>query len=211
MLIHARFYSLQERLRLDVFFLSLNYLSFNLKFLLQRELYVFRAIHFFSFNFETTMILNCFSSFVFNIMRSVDVILSRVLRIFDIFVMLIFLFKRIRRSLQFEHDRSTCRIVMTLCSHEHELEIISSTQRSFKNKLKSIFSVRSCVNRALCDLCLLLCNNMCFDVIFDASRRRCSSLMSLLHLDFSFFLTLMHINIAMTTIFRRIFVDIDIS
>ena len=41
MMIHARFYSLQERLRLDISFLSLNNFSFNLEFLFQQEYNVY--------------------------------------------------------------------------------------------------------------------------------------------------------------------------
>ena len=122
-----------------------------------------------------------------NIMRNVNVILFCVLKIFDIFMMFIFLFKRIRRFLQFEHDKRTCRIVMTLYSHEHNLKIISSTQRSFKNKLKFIFLIRSYINRALCDLCLSLCNNICFEVIFAINCRKCFLFVSFLYFDFRLF------------------------
>ena len=113
MLTYARFYSLQERLRLDVFFLSLNNFLFNSKFFLQRELYALRAAHFFFFNFEVVTILNCFSNAMSIIMRIVDVVSFRVSRILIIFVVLISLFNRICKSLQFEHASNTCRIVMT--------------------------------------------------------------------------------------------------
>ena len=209
MLTHARFYSLQGRLCLDVSFLSLSNLSFNSKFLLQRELYALRAAHFFFFNFEIVTILNCFNNAMSIIMRIVDVMFFRVSRILIIFVVLIFLLNRICRSRQFEHASNTCRIVMTSWSHEHVSEITSSTQRSFKNKLKFIFSMRSCVNRALYDLCLSLCSNMCFDVIFDVNRRKCFSFVSLIHRDSHLFLILMRINIVMTTIFRCVSSDID--
>ena len=113
MLTHARFYSLQKRLRLDVSFLSFSNFSFNSKFLLQRELYALKATHFFFFNFEIATILNCFNNAMSIIMRIVDVMLFRVSRILIIFVVLIFLLNRICKSLKFEHVNSTCRIVMT--------------------------------------------------------------------------------------------------
>ena len=113
MLTHARFYSLQERLRLDVSFLSLNNFLFNSKFLLQRELYALRAAHFFFFNFEIVTILNCFNNAMSIIMRIVDVMLFRVSRILIIFVVLISFLNRIYRFRQFEHASNTCRIVMT--------------------------------------------------------------------------------------------------
>ena len=133
----------------------------------------------------------------------------RVFKILIIFIVLISLLNRIYKFCQFEHANNICRIVMTSWSHEHVFEITSSTQRSFKNKLKFIFSMRSCVSKALCDLCLSLCNNMCFDVIFDANRRKCFSFVSLLHRDSHLFLTLMRINIVKTTISRRVSSDID--
>ena len=155
------------------------------------------------------MILNRFSNAISIIMRIVDMMLFRVSKILIIFVMLISLLNRICRSRQFEHASNMCRIVMTSWSHEHVSEIISSTQRSFRNKLKFIFSMRSYVNRALCDLCLSLCSSMCFDVIFDASRRKCFSFVSLLHRDSHLFLILMRINIVKTTTSRRVSSDID--
>ena len=209
MLTHTKFYSLQERLRLDVSFPSSNNLSFNSEFLLQRELYTLRAAQFFFFNFEIVTILNCFNNVVSIIMRIVDMMLFRVLKILILFVVLISFFNHICKFRQFEHASSTCRIVMTSWSHEHISEITSSTQRSFKNKLKFIFSMRSCVSKALCDLCLSLCNNMCFDVIFDINYRKCFSFVSLLHRDSHLFLTLMRINIVKTTISRRVSSDID--
>ena len=208
MLTHARFYSLQEHLRLDVSFLSLSNSSCNSNFLHQRELYALRAAHFF-FNFEIVTILNCFSHTMFIIILIVDVIFFRVFKILIIFIVLIFFLNRICRFRQFEHASNTCRIVMTSWSHEHVFKIISSTQRSFRNKLKFIFSMRSCVSKALCDLCLSLCNNMCFDVIFDINYRKCFSFVSLLHRDSHLFLILMRINIVKTTISRRVSSDID--
>ena len=208
LLTHARFYSLQEHLRLDVLFLSFNNLSCNSDFLLQWELYALKAAHFF-FNFEIVTILNCFDNAMSIIMRIVDVMLFRVSRILIIFVVLISFLNRICRSRQFEHVSNTCRIVMTSWSHEHVSEITSSTQRSFKNKLKFIFSMRSCVSKALCDLYLSLCNNMCFDVIFDVNHRKCFSFVSLLHRDSHLFLILIHINIVKTTISRRVSNDIN--
>ena len=147
-LIHARFYSLQERLRLDVLFLSFSNFLFNSEFFLQRELYAFRAVHFFFFNIEIVTILNCFSNTMSIIIRIVDVMSFRVFRILIIFIVLISLLNRICRSLQFEHANNTCRIVMMSWLHEHVFEITSNTQRSFKNKLKFIFSMRSYVSKA---------------------------------------------------------------
>ena len=145
------------------------------------------------------------------IIRIVDVMFFRVFRIFIIFVVLVSLLNRIYRSRQFEHASNTCRIVMILWSYEHVFEITSNTQRSFRNRLKFIFSMRSCVNRALCDLRFSLCNSMCFDVIFDVNRRKCSSFVSLLHRDSYLFLILMRINIVITIIFRRVSINIDSS
>ena len=93
-------------------------------------------------------------------MRIVDMMFFRVSRILIIFVVLISLLNRICKSRQFEHANNTCRIVMTSWSHEHVSEITSNTQRSFRNKLKFIFFMRSYVSRALYDLCLSLCSNM---------------------------------------------------
>ena len=208
-LIHARLYSLQERLRLDVFFLSLNNFSFDSKFLFQRELYTLKATHFFFFNFEIVTILNCFSNTMSIIIRIVDMMFFRVSKNLIIFVVLISLFNRICRSRQFEHANSTCRIVMTSWSHEHISEIVSNTQRSFKKKLKFIFLIRNYVNRSLYDLYLSLYNNICFDVIFDVNRRKCFLFVSLLYRDSHLFLILIRINIVMTTIFRRVSNDID--
>ena len=99
MLIHARFYSLQERLRLDVFFLSFNNFSFNSEFLFQRELYALRATHFFNFNCEIVTILNCFNNAMSIIMRIVDVMFFRVSRILIIHVVLISFLDRICKFL----------------------------------------------------------------------------------------------------------------
>ena len=112
-LIHARFYNLQKRLRLDVFFLSLNNFLFNLEFFFQREFYALRATHFFFFNFEIVTILNYFNNAMSIIIRIVDVISFRVFRILIIFVILIILLHRNCKFRQFEHVNSTCRIVMT--------------------------------------------------------------------------------------------------
>ena len=117
-LIHARFYSLQERLRLDIFFLSFSSFSFNLEFLLQRERYALRVTHFFFFNLEIVTILNCFSNSISIIIRIVDMMFFRVSKILIVFVVLIFLFNRIYRFRQFEHANNIYRIVMTSWLHE---------------------------------------------------------------------------------------------
>ena len=98
MLTHARFYNLQERLRLDVSFLSLNNFSFNSEFFLQRELYALKATHFFFFNFEIVTILNCFNNAMSIIIRIVDVIFFRVFKILIIFVVLISVTNKTRKT-----------------------------------------------------------------------------------------------------------------
>ena len=137
-LTHARFYSLQERLCLDVSFLSSSNFSFNLEFFLQRELDAFQAAYFFFFNFEIVTILNCFNNTMFIIIRIVDMMLFRVFKILIIFVVLISLLNCICKSCQFEHASNTCRIVMTSWSYEHVSEITSNTSRSFTSTKREI-------------------------------------------------------------------------
>ena len=79
------------------YFLSLSNFLFNSEFLLQRELYTFRAAHFFFFNFEVVTILNCINNTMSIIIRIVNIVSFRVSRILIIFIVLISLLNRICR------------------------------------------------------------------------------------------------------------------
>ena len=128
MMTYARFYSLQERLRLDVSFLSLNSFSINSEFSFQRELYAFKATHFFFFNFEIVTILNCFNNAMSIIIRIVDMMFFRVFKILIIFIVLISLLNRIYKFRQFVSSRHCQETPIMFREHSQTLPIMKVTQ-----------------------------------------------------------------------------------
>ncbi len=66
-----------------------------------------------------------------------------------------------------KHVNKMCLIDIWFLLHLHVVIATSSTHLSYKNWLKSIFLVHSCINNALWDFAWLLCSCRCRCVIFD--------------------------------------------
>ncbi len=67
----------------------------------------------------------------------------------------------------FKHVNRMCLINIQSLSYLHVIVATSSTYLLYKNWLKSIFLMCSCVNNALWDFAWFLCSHKCWCVIFD--------------------------------------------
>ncbi len=66
-----------------------------------------------------------------------------------------------------EHVNRTCLIDIWSLSYSHIIIAILNIHLSWRNWLKSIFLMHSCVNNALWDFAWFLCSCRCWCVIFD--------------------------------------------
>ncbi len=136
--------------------------------------------------FDDVTAWNWFSMLIENIIQMIVIIVLMVSKSFLKFVMFSSHYIAFHSTFHLKHVNKMCLINIQSLLHLHVIITISNTHLSYRNWLKSIFLMRSCINNALWDFAWFLCSCRCWCVISDVRYQKWVAL------NF-FFQTILHV------------------